>query len=145
MIKNKMNKNELADKKNYACPMHSEVISDKPGRCPKCGMKLEPSPKMVRIKTETFQLPASLRNVDLKLIVQKLKVRRHIVDARINLKDSTAEITFHDGLITREELSEILKSKELLSSEPPLLTGKEAFEIAQHKADIVKTKMEKKL
>jgi FtsP/CotA-like multicopper oxidase with cupredoxin domain/copper chaperone CopZ len=24
----------------YACPMHPEVISDEPGRCPKCGMKL---------------------------------------------------------------------------------------------------------
>ena len=24
----------------YCCPMHPEVISDEPGRCPKCGMKL---------------------------------------------------------------------------------------------------------
>jgi len=26
----------------YTCPMHPEVISDKPGACPKCGMALEP-------------------------------------------------------------------------------------------------------
>jgi hypothetical protein len=25
----------------YFCPMHSEVVSDKAGKCPKCGMKLE--------------------------------------------------------------------------------------------------------
>lgn len=26
----------------YTCPMHPEIISDKPGNCPKCGMALEP-------------------------------------------------------------------------------------------------------
>ena len=25
----------------YTCPMHPEVEQDKPGKCPKCGMKLE--------------------------------------------------------------------------------------------------------
>ena len=30
--------------KVYTCPMHPEVISDKPGRCPKCGMDLVPKP-----------------------------------------------------------------------------------------------------
>lgn len=34
----------------YFCPMHADVQSDKPGRCPKCEMKLE---KMVPPKDST--------------------------------------------------------------------------------------------
>lgn len=26
----------------YVCPMHPEVVSDTPGICPKCNMKLDP-------------------------------------------------------------------------------------------------------
>ncbi|HEV2523926.1 MAG TPA: heavy metal-binding domain-containing protein [Gammaproteobacteria bacterium] len=37
-----MNTNENLTKREYVCPMHPEVISDKPGNCPKCGMALEP-------------------------------------------------------------------------------------------------------
>jgi len=28
----------------YKCPMHPNVTSDKPGKCPECGMNLEKSP-----------------------------------------------------------------------------------------------------
>jgi hypothetical protein len=40
-----MKHNMMGDKKEgtqYTCTMHPEVISDKPGKCPKCGMKLVP-------------------------------------------------------------------------------------------------------
>ena len=30
----------MAATKTYTCSMHPEVISDKPGKCPKCGMVL---------------------------------------------------------------------------------------------------------
>ena len=30
---------------NYTCPMHPDVTSDKPGKCSKCGMDLNLSPK----------------------------------------------------------------------------------------------------
>jgi len=34
-------KDSTASKAVYTCPMHPEVVSDKPGQCPKCGMDLE--------------------------------------------------------------------------------------------------------
>ena len=33
---------EPAKTQKYSCPMHPEVITDSPGNCPKCGMKLVP-------------------------------------------------------------------------------------------------------
>ncbi len=30
-----------AKKPVYKCPMHPDVTSDKPGKCPKCGMNLK--------------------------------------------------------------------------------------------------------
>src|ERR1700751_6331303 len=33
---------EKEERQKYTCPMHPEVITDHPGNCPKCGMKLVP-------------------------------------------------------------------------------------------------------
>ena len=38
----------------YTCPMHAEVVSDQPGRCPECGMKLLPAAAPV---TTTYTCP----------------------------------------------------------------------------------------
>jgi len=37
---NSISATQLAAKPLYTCPMHPDVISDKPGQCPKCGMNL---------------------------------------------------------------------------------------------------------
>ena len=39
-----IDKNEetsVETKAQYTCPMHTEVLADEPGSCPKCGMALE--------------------------------------------------------------------------------------------------------
>ena len=33
-------KKETTQHKVYTCPMHPQVTSDKPGKCPRCGMTL---------------------------------------------------------------------------------------------------------
>lgn len=42
----------FANQSKYQCPMHPDVISDKPGTCPKCGMNLE------TVKAKTQSVPA---------------------------------------------------------------------------------------
>lgn len=32
--------NESVTQVEYTCSMHPEVVSEKPGKCPKCGMEL---------------------------------------------------------------------------------------------------------
>ena len=48
-------KKQTAPAKVYTCPMHPEVKSDKPGKCPKCGMNLEEkkTPHKGKMKADT--------------------------------------------------------------------------------------------
>ncbi len=38
--RSKMPKTDTAIKRVYTCPMDPDVVSNKPGKCPKCGMDL---------------------------------------------------------------------------------------------------------
>ncbi len=43
-------KNNILAQVKYTCEMHPEVVSNKPGKCPKCGMEL------TKVKTYTCQM-----------------------------------------------------------------------------------------
>ncbi|HMF54395.1 MAG TPA: heavy metal-binding domain-containing protein, partial [Edaphobacter sp.] len=47
----------------YTCPMHPEVVSERMGACPKCGMALEPiSPAMARVEYTCPMHPEIVRD-----------------------------------------------------------------------------------
>src|SRR5438128_12464353 len=41
------------EKQKYTCPMHPEVVTDRPGNCPKCGMKLVPKKEETKAKPKS--------------------------------------------------------------------------------------------
>ena len=42
----------------YTCPMHPEVVSNKPGKCSKCGMSLQKKrPSPIRKQEQVFVCP----------------------------------------------------------------------------------------
>ena len=47
----------------YTCPKHSDIISDKPGKCPKCGMDLSLSQKE-QLKTKVTKSYTCPMHVD---------------------------------------------------------------------------------
>lgn len=41
----------------YTCTMHPEVISDTPGKCPKCGMEMVPlTDSMMKMRDSTMKM-----------------------------------------------------------------------------------------
>ena len=55
---------EQASGEMYTCPMHPEVIADKPGSCPKCGMDLvkkTPSDKTEHMHDSIVETDSSMK------------------------------------------------------------------------------------
>ena len=53
--KSKKKNNSTTAKVTYTCSMHPEVVSSKPGKCSKCGMALNLSPKE-KMKMEVMKI-----------------------------------------------------------------------------------------
>lgn len=52
---------EIINQQSYTCPMHPEVKSDKPGTCPKCGMKLMLQKSKTPVKKDNSKVKAPMK------------------------------------------------------------------------------------
>jgi hypothetical protein len=51
--------------KSYSCPKHPDVVSNKPGKCPKCGTELNRSPKE-KMKMEVMKMYSCPMHADVR-------------------------------------------------------------------------------
>jgi heavy metal-binding protein len=52
---------EKSKRQKYTCPMHPEVVTDHPGNCPKCGMKLVPLKQAKRPTSNSDKSPGRVQ------------------------------------------------------------------------------------
>lgn len=79
--------------KRYACPMHPEVTSTKPGKCPKCGMSLRLVKEDVGSETTPASSTAGTASVDLPSISSS-----RIPDVRV-YDQNGKQLNFYSDLI----------------------------------------------
>lgn len=65
----------------YTCVMHPEVISDKPGKCPKCGMDLVPEVRGGQKIAELVDVEIGLSNQDVTEVKQGLNEGDEVIFA----------------------------------------------------------------
>ncbi len=63
----------------YTCPMHSEVVSDKPGNCPKCGMALVEMNNMKTDKMQQMNDTTTMKKDQSKMMKDNTNVKKDIV------------------------------------------------------------------
>src|SRR5579864_5274408 len=64
----------------YTCPMHPEIISDKPGDCPICGMALEPKIPVAGVEPENAELKDMSRRFWASLVLSLPLISIAMVD-----------------------------------------------------------------
>ncbi len=80
-IKTEMDHSKMDMKTMYTCPMHTDVKSDKPGQCPKCGMDLK---KMAKTYTCSMHpevnssKPGKCPSCGMKLMEKKMEMKKEM-------------------------------------------------------------------
>ncbi len=88
------------------------------------------------MKTITFALTDLLCCGDQQTLEQKLKINPHISDASVNFVTQTATISYHESMISEEEIKKIISNCDFQCQDLPILSGKEALKVAEHKLEM---------
>ncbi len=122
--------NSHKDKQLWTCPMHPDYISDKPGDCPICGMKL--------VKVEKAQSPELKAQVDANSGVQSMPgmdmgernktANTDIKTDRINVKidpDKQQLINVRLDTVSMRELGAVVSASGAVAYDPELYYAQE--------------------
>ncbi len=126
------------DSVTYYCPMHPEVISNKPGTCPKCGMDLELLPIKVQADTMASLLAPTNQTIlsSLKAITPLYKNQEQSIKANGYLTynpEYTSSISARttgriEKLYVRYNFQRVSKGQKLLELySPELLTAQNEY------------------
>lgn len=89
---------QTAEATKYTCPMHPQVIQDKPGTCPICGMDL--------VKVDKSQSDSN----DLMLSDSQLKLANVTVQT-VSIKPVGQTLVINARLANNEDLTEVISSR----------------------------------
>jgi membrane fusion protein, copper/silver efflux system len=83
---------ETASGQKYTCPMHPQIVADKPGSCPVCGMDLVPVSKNTSHEIMLNDAQVQLANISTRKIAKSQIGQTLTINARLVQDESKTEV-----------------------------------------------------